>query len=95
MSQHCAILEITNKRGLHARASASLASLATRYPCTVRLGHNEQQLCDAKNILEVMMLAASPGSRLHLQTEGEQAAEALAAICQLAADHFHEEPNTL
>lgn len=91
MSGHNCTLHITNKLGLHARASASLASLAASYPCDVRLGHNPERLCNAKNILEVMMLAAGPGTKLHLYTEGEESEQAMAAVQQLVADGFGEE----
>ncbi len=91
MTRHSCTLLISNKRGLHARASASLASLAARFPCEIRLGHAEEQLCNAKNILEVMMLAAGPGTELHLHAEGEQAAEAVHALQQLVNDRFHED----
>lgn len=91
MNGHSCILLISNKRGLHARASASFASLASSFPCTIELGHSREQLCNAKNILEVMMLAAGPGTELHLHAEGEQAAEAIAALQQLVNAHFNED----
>ncbi len=91
MSRHSCTLLITNKRGLHARASASLASLAASFPCEIRLGHSAEELCNAKNILEVMMLAASPGTELHLQAEGQRAAEAVAALQELVNARFHED----
>lgn len=91
MSRHSCTLLISNKRGLHARASASFASLAARFPCEILLGHTPDQMCNGKNILEVMMLAASPGTELHLCTEGEQADVALCALQQLVADRFHED----
>lgn len=91
MSSHSRLITITNKRGLHARASASFSTLAGRYPCDILLGHPDNQGCNAKNILEVMMLAAAPGTQLLLQTNGEQAAEALQALCSLVDNHFDEE----
>lgn len=91
MTRHSCTLLISNKRGLHARASASLASLAARFPCDIRLGHSPDQLCNAKNILEVMMLAAGTGTELHLCAEGEQATEAVRALQQLVNDRFHED----
>lgn len=91
MSGHRCTLTIRNRRGLHARASASLATLAGRYPCSIGLGHSPDELCNAKNILEVMMLAASQGSVLHLHAEGEQAAEAVQALQQLIDARFNED----
>lgn len=91
MNSHSRLITIANKRGLHARASASFSTLAGRYLCDVRLGHPGDEGCNAKNILEVMMLAAAPGTQLLLQTTGEQAAEALQALCALVDSHFNEE----
>ncbi|TDQ36300.1 HPr family phosphocarrier protein [Thiopseudomonas denitrificans] len=94
MNRHSCTLLISNKRGLHARASASLASLAACFPCDIGLGPSPEQLCNAKNILEVMMLAASPGTELHLCAEGEQAAEAVSALQQLVNDRFNEDQDS-
>ncbi len=91
MTDHSCLLTISNKRGLHARASASLATLAGSFPCEVRLGHPGSTPCNAKNILEVMMLAAAPGTELQLHTSGEQALQALQALQQLVDNRFNED----
>lgn len=91
MSKHSCIVTISNKRGLHARASAKLATLANQFPCQVSIGHNAEQLKNAKNILEVMMLAASPGTKLYLCAEGEQAEPALAQLVELIDAKFAED----
>ena len=81
--------EITNKLGLHARASAKLTQLATSFPCEVWMERNQRRI-NAKSIMGVMMLAAGKGSKILLETEGERADEALQALLMLIADKFGE-----
>ena len=80
---------IINKLGLHARASAKLTQLASGFPCEVWLVRNGRRV-NAKSIMGVMMLAAAKGSTTTIDTEGEQADEALLAIQDLVADRFGE-----
>lgn len=82
--------EIVNKLGLHARASAKLTQLAGRFPCEVWMEKNGRRI-NAKSIMGVMMLAAGKGSSVTVDTDGERADEALAAILALIADRFGEE----
>jgi phosphocarrier protein HPr len=70
---------ISNKLGLHARASAKLTKLAGSFPCEVWLTKGERRI-NAKSIMGVMMLAAGIGSTVELETDGAQEAEASAAI---------------
>jgi phosphocarrier protein len=81
---------IVNKLGLHARASAKLTQLAGSYPCEVWMERNGRRI-NAKSIMGVMMLAAGKGSSVVVDTEGERAEEALAAVLALIADRFGEE----
>jgi len=82
-------VEITNKLGLHARASAKLTQLAGSYPCEVWMERNGRRI-NAKSIMGVMMLAAGKGSTVTVDIKGERADEALAAIVALIADKFGE-----
>jgi phosphocarrier protein len=82
-------VEIINKLGLHARASAKLTQLAGSYPCEVWMERNGRRI-NAKSIMGVMMLAAGKGSKVIIDTEGEQADAALAAITALINDYFGE-----
>ena len=82
-------VEIVNKLGLHARASAKLTQLAGQFGCEVWLSRNGRKV-NAKSIMGVMMLAAGKGARVGLETEGADADAALAAIAQLIADKFDE-----
>ena len=80
---------ISNKLGLHARASAKLTKLAGSFPCEVWLSKGERRI-NAKSIMGVMMLAAGLGSTVELETDGAQEAEASTAILALIADKFGE-----
>ena len=80
---------ITNKLGLHARASANLTKLAGSFPCEIWLSKGERRV-NAKSIMGVKMLAAGLGSEVTLETEGAQAQEAMDALLALMADRFGE-----
>lgn len=82
-------IEIINKLGLHARASAKLSQLATQFPCEILLSRNGRQI-NAKSIMGVMMLAAGIGSTVTLETVGEQEDEAMQALTALINDRFGE-----
>jgi len=80
---------ISNKLGLHARASAKLTKLAGSFPCEVWLSRGDRRI-NAKSIMGVMMLAAGIGSTVELETNGAQEEEAMNAIVQLMDDKFGE-----
>ena len=82
-------VEIVNKLGLHARASAKLTVLAGSFPCEVWMERNGRRII-AKSIMGVMMLAAGKGSKVIIETDGERADEALQALQALIADKFGE-----
>jgi phosphocarrier protein HPr len=82
-------IEIVNKLGLHARASAKLTQLAAKYQCDVSLARSGRKV-NAKSIMGVMMLAAGMGSRITLETDGPDEAEAMDAIIVLIGDCFGE-----
>ena len=83
-------VEIINKRGLHARASAKFVKLAATFEAEVKVCKDGQSV-DARSIMGLMMLAAGPGSTIHIAAEGEQAADALEALCALVAARFDED----
>ena len=82
-------IQIVNKLGLHARASAKLSQLATEFPCEILLSRNGRQI-NAKSIMGVMMLAAGIGSTVTLETIGDQADEAMLALTELINNRFGE-----
>ena len=80
---------ISNKLGLHARASAKLTKLAGSFPCEVWISKGDRRV-NAKSIMGVMMLAAGIGSEVELETDGVQEQEAMDALLALIADKFGE-----
>ena len=82
-------VEIINKLGLHARASAKLTQLAAKYQCEVAMVRNGRRV-NAKSIMGVMMLAAGKGSKVTIETDGPDEAAALDAIAALIGNCFGE-----
>jgi phosphocarrier protein HPr len=82
-------IKVSNKLGLHARASAKLTKLAGSFPCEVWLSRGERRI-NAKSIMGVMMLAAGIGSEVVLETSGEQEQAATDALVALFNDKFGE-----
>ncbi len=82
-------VEIVNKLGLHARASAKLTETAGRYKAEVWVSRNGRRV-NAKSIMGVMMLAAAKGSRIMIETSGPDEGEAIDAVAQLVATRFGE-----
>ena len=82
-------VEIINKLGLHARASAKLTQVAGQFAAEVRLSRNGRQV-NAKSIMGVMMLAAAKGSTVVIETDGVDEKEAMQAVEALIADRFGE-----
>lgn len=80
---------ICNKKGLHARAASRLVQVASDFSAEVRLHFGDKQ-ADGKNIMSVMMLAASMGTAIELEAEGDDAEAALDALLRLIEDRFDE-----
>jgi phosphocarrier protein HPr len=80
---------ISNKLGLHARASAKLTKLASSFPCEVHMSRNDRRV-NAKSIMGVMMLAAGLGASVELECEGAREEEATKALVALINDRFGE-----
>ncbi|MBL8430174.1 MAG: HPr family phosphocarrier protein [Dechloromonas sp.] len=81
--------EIINKLGLHARASAKLTQLAGKHKCEVWMSKGTRRI-NAKSIMGVMMLAAGKGSKVTIETDGSDEAEAMEALLALIGDYFGE-----
>ena len=82
-------ITISNKLGLHARASAKLNKLAGSFPCEVWISRGERRV-NAKSIMGVMMLAAGIGTLVEVETLGDREQEAMTALCLLINDKFGE-----
>ena len=80
---------ISNKLGLHARASAKLTKLASGFSCEVWMSRCERRV-NAKSIMGVMMLAAGIGSTVEIETNGADEQAAITALLALIADKFGE-----
>jgi phosphocarrier protein len=82
-------IQIVNKLGLHARASAKLTQVASNYQCEIWLTRSGRRV-NAKSIMGVMMLAAAKGSMVLVEAEGADADAALGALLQLIQEKFGE-----
>jgi phosphocarrier protein len=82
-------LEIINKLGLHARASAKLTQTAARFQSEVFISKATKRV-NAKSIMGVMMLAAGKGSKVGIETNGADEADAMQAVMALINDKFGE-----
>lgn len=83
-------LQIINKLGLHARASAKLVNTAAAFASRVEIEF-AGQTADAKSIMQIMMLAASVGSNVIVRTSGEDETQAMEAVARLINNYFDEE----
>lgn len=80
---------IINKLGLHARATAKLVATASQFDCAVRVRGKGTE-ADAKNIMQIMMLAASKGTEVELVADGPDEQQAIDALATLINDYFGE-----
>jgi phosphocarrier protein len=83
-------IALTNRLGLHARACAKIARLASQFRCNVSLVWNGRR-ASARSIVAVMLLAAGVGATIRLETQGPDEVEAMTAMVELIADRFGEE----
>ena len=82
-------VEIVNKLGLHLRAAAALVQLSDSFPCKVAIIRDGQR-SNGKSILSVLSLGAPLGSKVQVETSGDRADEALAAIVKVVGERFGE-----
>lgn len=82
-------ITITNKLGLHARASAKLVTTASQFESSVHLKRNQRQV-NGKSIMAIMLLAASKGTELEIITDGADELDAMDAILLLINNKFDE-----
>ena len=84
------VVTIRNQLGLHARAATRFVQLASKYPCEVAVTKDGQRV-NGKSIMGVLMLVASVGSKIAIETKGSQAEEAGRALVALVESKFGEE----
>ena len=84
------VLEITNRRGLHARASAKFVNLASELPAKVEVEKDGNRVCGT-SIMGLMMLGAAMGDTITLHCDGEHCAEALDRLSALVTERFGED----
>lgn len=83
-------VEIVNRLGLHARAAAKFAAVASEYEATITVHRGEREV-NGKSIMGLMMLAAARGCTITIQCEGQDAEAALERLANLVAARFEEE----
>jgi phosphocarrier protein len=83
-------IPITNKRGLHARASAKFVQMAERFKADITVTRNNETV-SGNSIMGLMMLAAAPGSSVIVSATGPEAREAIEALTTLVTTKFGEE----
>ena len=85
-----ASVEITNERGLHARASAKFVKLASSFDSAIRVIRDGQTV-DARSIMGLLMLGAGPGCSIEIEAEGPDATTAVQSLTELVAGRFDED----
>ena len=90
MSPVSRTLAITNRRGLHARASAKFVTLAAELPSTIEVEKDGNRVCGT-SIMGLMMLGAAMGDSITIHCEGEGAEAALEALTELVEARFGED----
>ena len=83
-------MEIINRLGMHARPAMQFVETAQRFACTVAVYKNKEKI-NGKSIMEMMLLAAMPGTVLRMEADGEDAEACLDALEKLVQEKFHEE----
>ena len=83
-------ITIINKLGLHARAASKFVTTASAFGCDIKAGHSGKMV-DGKSIISVMMLAASKGTELELEFDGNDEQKALEALTTLINNRFDED----
>lgn len=84
------VLDIVNKKGLHARASAKFVQTVERFDATVTVTRGSESV-GGTSIMGLMMLAAGPGTTISVEATGEQAADVMQALSDLLASRFGED----
>ena len=90
MSDASREVQVVNRRGLHARASAKFVNLASEVPATIEVEKDGNRVCGT-SIMGLMMLGAAMGDRITIHAAGEDAEQSLAKLVALVEDRFGED----
>jgi phosphocarrier protein len=85
------VLEIVNKKGLHARAAAKFVQTVEKFDADVQVIKDDAEPVDGASILDLLMLSAAPGTSIRVQATGKQAGEVIEALTTLITSGFGEE----
>lgn len=81
---------VSNKLGMHARPAMLLAEVAGRFSSSITVSHDAHDPVDAKSIMQLMLLAATKGTNLHITADGDDANEAVQELESLINAGFNE-----
>ncbi len=81
---------IKNRLGMHARPAMLFAEVAGKFNASITVGHSNSEQVDAKSIMQIMMLAATEGTILTIEADGDDANDALAKLTELVSAGFNE-----
>jgi phosphocarrier protein len=83
-------LDIINEKGLHARAAAKFVQTVEKFDATVKVTRSGETV-GGDSIMGLLMLSAAPGTQIHVEATGREAAEVMKALSELVANRFGEE----
>jgi|TARA_B100000959_G_scaffold248614_1_gene275674 phosphocarrier protein len=90
MSTATKTVKIINRLGMHARPAMLFAEIAGKFSATITVGHSESDQVDAKSIMQLMMLAATEGTALTINVDGDDADNAIEELVALVNSGFNE-----
>jgi phosphocarrier protein HPr len=90
MPLQSATIKIVNRLGMHARPAMLFAEVAGKFSASITVGHSESDNVDAKSIMQLMMLAATEGTALTIEADGEDANQAIDELTELVTSGFNE-----
>lgn len=90
MPKSSTTVTISNRLGMHARPAMLFAELAGSFSSAITVGHSESEQVDAKSVMQLMMLAATSGTTLTIEADGNDADNALEKLVELVVSGFNE-----
>ncbi len=83
-------VKIQNRLGMHARPAMLFAEIAGKFSASITVGHKDSSQVDAKSIMQLMMLAATEGTALIINADGDDANDAISELVELVISGFNE-----